>query len=76
MTNFDFNPHHGWRKPWNSMPLDMRRITDLNIIHFHHGWRKIRNSMSLDAPWMTNFDKIYPQHSWTKNLIFDVPECA
>ena len=51
-------------------------MPNFDEIHFHHGWRKIRNSMSLDAPWMTNVDKIYPQHGWTKNLKFDVPECA
>ena len=36
MTNFvDTDLHHGWRKFWNSMPLDAPRRTNSDIIDLH-----------------------------------------
>ena len=43
------------KKSWNSVPLDVLKMTNSNFIHLHHGCRKLWNSIPIDVPWMTKF---------------------
>ena len=54
--------HHGWRKFWNSMPLDATRMTNFVDTDLHQGW-EVTFTLSIVRRRMPAPDTIWHEHS-------------